>query len=96
MVVQDIRDLQANPVDDTELTRAKAQMLRRLPMQRASVDAVAALYLRLVDLDLPLDTPQTAAQHYYDATASGVQAAFKAYLRPDDLAQIVKGPLVTQ
>ncbi len=63
---------------DTELTRAKAQMLRRLPMQRASVDAVAALYLRLIDLGLPLDTPQVAAQHYYDATAGQVQAAFKA------------------
>ncbi len=96
MVMQDIRDLQANPVSGTELTRAKAQMLRRLPMQRASVDAVASLYLRLIDLGLPLDTPQVAAQHYYDATPETVRAAFKAYLRPDDLAQVVKGPAVSQ
>jgi len=25
-----------------------------------------------------------------------VQAAFKKYLRPDDLAQVVKGPAVSQ
>ncbi len=96
MVVQDIHDLQTTPVGDTELTRAKAQMLRRLPMQRASVDAVAALYLRLVDLGLPLGTPQIAAQHYYDATPETVRAAFAKYLRPDDLAQVVKGPAVSQ
>ena len=96
LVVQDVRDLQSNPVSDTELTRAKAQMLRRLPMQRDSVDSVAALYLRLVELGLPLETPQVAAQHYYDATAAQVQAAFKTYLRPDDLAQVVKGPPVLQ
>ncbi len=96
LVVQDIRDLQKNPVSDVELVRAKAQMLRRLPMQRASVDALAALYLRFIDLGLPLDTPQTAAQKYYDATPQSVQAAFAKYLRPDDLAQIVKGPAVSQ
>ena len=96
MVVQDIRDLQKTAVSDVELVRAKAQMLRRLPMQRASVDAVAALYLRLIELGLPLDTPQTAAQKYYDATPQAVQAAFAKYLRPDDLAQIVKGPAVSQ
>ena len=96
LVVQNIRDMQANPVTDAELTRAKAQMLRRLPMQRASVDAVATLYLRLVDLGLSLGEPQNAAQHYYDATADTVRAAFKKYLRADDLAQVVKGPNVTQ
>ncbi len=95
-VVQDLKTLQASPVSDAELTRAKAQMLRRLPMQRSSVDAIAGLDLRLVDLGLPLDTPSVAAQHYYDATPALVQAAFKAWLRPDDLSEIVKGPAVSQ
>ena len=96
LVVQDIKDLQANPVSEAELTRAKAQILRRLPMQRASVDALGALYLRLIDTGLPLDTPQVAAQHYFDATAQQVQAAVAKYLRPDDLAQVIKGPAVSQ
>jgi len=96
LVVQDLQDLQSHPVSDAELTRAKAQMLRRLPMQRASVDAIAGLDLRLVDLGLPLDTPSVAAKHYFDATAADVQAAFKTWLRPENLAEIVKGPAVSQ
>jgi zinc protease len=71
-------------------------MLRRLPMQRASVDAIAALDLRLTELGLPLDSPSISARHYYDATSASVQAAFKKWLRPDDLAEIVKGPSVSQ
>jgi zinc protease len=96
LVVQDLKALQSAPVSDAELTRAKAQMLRRLPMQRASVDAIAALDLRLVDLGLPLDTPSIAAQHYYDTTPEKVQAAVRNWLRPDDLAEVVKGPAVSQ
>ncbi len=95
-IVADIKTLQGAPVSDAELTRAKAQMLRRLPMQRSSVDAIAGLDLRLVDLGLPLDTPTIAAHHYFDATPAQVQAAFKAWLRPDDLAEVVKGPAVSQ
>jgi zinc protease len=93
LLVRDVKDMQEKPVDATELTRAKAQMLRRLPMQRASIDALAELYLRLEQLGLPLNTPQIGAQRIYDATAADIQAAFKTYLRPDDLAQVVKGPV---
>jgi zinc protease len=96
LVVQDLKTLQDQPVSETELTRAKAQMLRRLPMQRSSVDAIAALDLRLIELGLPLDTPSIAAKHYYDATAAQVQAAFKTWLRPDELSEIIKGPAVSQ
>ena len=93
LVVHDIKDMQDNPVSDAELARAKAQMLRRLPMQRASVDATAGLYLRLVELGLPLDTEDTAAKRYMNATAADVREAFRTWLRPDALAQVVKGPL---
>jgi zinc protease len=92
LLVRDIKDMQSTPVSDTELTRAKAQMLRRLPMQRASISAIAALYLRLTDLGLPLDTPQTGAKRIFNATAADIQNQFRSALRPDDLAQVVKGP----
>ena len=95
-LVADIKDLQTNAIGDIELNRAKAQLLRRLPMQSASVDGLAALDLRLIDLNIPLDTPEIAAQHFYAATSESVKAAFVKYLRPDDLAQVVKGPQVTQ
>jgi len=91
-LVADIKAMQAAPVSDLELTRAKAQMLRRLPMQRDSIDGMAALYLRLTDLGLPLDTPEKGARTIFAATAPDIQNAFKTYLRPDDLAQVVKGP----
>ena len=94
LALRDIGQMQSAPVSEAELLRAKAQTLRRLPMQRASVAALAHLYLRLIDLDLPLDTPQTAARHYYDTTIADVQAAFAKWLRPADLARVVKGPAV--
>jgi len=78
---------------DAELVRAKAQVLRRLPMQRASVDGLAALYLRQTDLGLPIDSQQTEASRYLEVTAAQIPQAFAAWLRPDDFAQVVEGPL---
>lgn len=92
LVLRDLRDVQEVPVSDAELMRAKAQMLRRLPMQRASVGAIAALYLRLADLGLPLDSQQIAAKRYLETTAPQIQQAFAAWLHPSDLAQVVEGP----
>jgi zinc protease len=92
LTVRDIAQMQKTPVSNAELTRAKAQTLRRLPMQRASVEGLARLYLRLNDLGLPLDTPQIAAQRYFDTTAASLQAAYAKWLRPADLARVVKGP----
>jgi zinc protease len=92
LVARDIAAMQNAPVSDLELTRAKAQMLRHIPMQLASIDSIAGTYLRLADLGLPLDTLDVAAKQVFSATPADVQAAFRANLRPDDLAQVVKGP----
>ncbi len=96
LVVHDLQAMQNDKVSETELTRAKAQLLRALPMRRDSIDGVAGQYLRLVDLGLPLDTPDIAAQHYYETTAADIQKVFAKYVRPGDLAQVVKGPPVAQ
>lgn len=92
LVVRDLKDMQTNPVSDAELTRAKAELLRRLPMQRASIGGIAGLYLRLEELGLPLDAQQTAAKRYLTITASEIQHAFAAWIRPDDLVEVIKGP----
>ncbi len=92
LLVRDVKAMQEQPVSDTELTRAKAQMLRRIPMQLASIDSIAGLYLRLADLGLPLDTLDVGAKRVFASTAADIQDAFRADLRPDDLAQVVKGP----
>jgi zinc protease len=96
LLVRDIKAMQDAPVSDTELNRAKAQMLRHIPMQLASIDSIAGLYLRLQDLGLPLDTLETGAKRIFAASAGDIQQAFRADLRPDELAQIVKGPAPTE
>jgi zinc protease len=92
LIVRDVKSMQTAPVSDTELNRAKAQMLRHIPMQLASIDSIAGTYLRLEDLGLPLNTLETGAKRIFVATPADIQAAFKTDLRPDDLAQVVKGP----
>ena len=91
LVIRDIKAMQQGEVSDAELTRAKAQVLRRLPMQQASVPAIARLYLGLIDLDLPLDVETLAAQRYSDVTPAEIERVFAAYLRPDDFVQVIKG-----
>ena len=92
LLVRDIEEMQTTPVSDTELTRAKAQMLRHVPMQMASIDSIAGTYLRLTDLGLPLDTLAVGAKKIFAASAGDIEQAFRANLRPRDLAQVVKGP----
>jgi len=92
LAVRDIEAMQKAPVSDDELNRAKASLLRQIPMERASYDLIGLEDLQLVDLGLPLDHSQLAARHYYAATPADVQAAFRDFLRPGDLAQIVQGP----
>lgn len=90
--VQDLRTMQSAPPTEDELSLAKASLLRSLPLRRASLRAIAGEYLSLINLDLPLDDTNKAAEAYYKASGADVQAAFKKWVRPDDLAQIVKGP----
>jgi zinc protease len=92
LVVRNLKAMQASPVSEAELMRAKAEVLRRLPMQRASVGGIAGQYLRLADLGLPLDSARIAGQRYLAVSAEQIQKAFATWLRPDDLVQVVKGP----
>ena len=96
LVLKNLRDMQANPVSDAELARAKAQTLRRLPMGRASVDRIANSLLRLVDLGLPLNSEEIAARRYLTVTAPEIQQAFANWMHPDGLVQVVEGPPLQQ
>jgi zinc protease len=46
----------------------------------------------LTELGLPLDSAQRAAERYLAITAPEIQQAFATWIRPEDLAQAVKGP----
>jgi zinc protease len=91
-VLADIREMQTTPVTDAELTRAKAQVLRQLGMEDDSIPGIAGVLLHLVSLGLPLDSERIAAQRYLATTAADIQKAFATWLRPDDLAEVMKVP----
>lgn len=90
--LKDLQAMQSHPVSNNELQLAKASLLRSIPLERSSVGKLASQYLSYSDLDLPLNTPQTAAQIYYRMHAADIQKAFKTWIRIDDLAEIIKGP----
>ncbi|MEI9929085.1 MAG: pitrilysin family protein [Rhizomicrobium sp.] len=92
LVVNDIRAMQTAPVSDDELMRSKMLLLRQIPLGEDSIEDIAFGLLGRADLDLPLDEPQHAARRFIDLTPDEVQAAFKKWLRPDDLVRVTQGP----
>ena len=92
MVVQDLKQMQAAPVSETELKQAKGILLRRIPLGESSFDAIGGQLLTLSQQGKPLDAMTVAGEHYLSLTAPEVQQAFAKYLRPDGLVTAVKGP----
>ncbi len=92
LVIRDLKQMQSMPVTEAELQRAKALILRGIPLQQASVDSIADRLLSDSVNGQPLDQPTIIARRVLGLTASDVQAAYKQWLRPDDLMEVVKGP----
>ncbi len=88
----DARKMQAEPVGEAELNRAKAILLRAMPLEESSINDIARGFAGRRELNLPLDEPTIAAQHYIALTPEQVQAAFKKWIRPDDLVRASEGP----
>ncbi|HKJ91731.1 MAG TPA: insulinase family protein, partial [Longimicrobiales bacterium] len=92
LVVRDLKDMQTAPVDPARLERAKAILLRQIPLGESSIGSIAHGWISRASIGLPLDEPAIAGRHYLALTGQDVQAAFAKHLRPDDLVQIVQGP----
>jgi zinc protease len=92
IAVQELRDMQTTVVGNDELLRAKALLLRQIPLAEASVDGIAHGLIDRREYDLPLDEPARAAQRYIDMTPADVQGAFQKWMRPDDLVRVSQGP----
>lgn len=92
IVAQDIRNMQTATVPAGELDRVKALLIRKIPLENGSVDEIARGLKDRVELDLPLDEPTIAARHYMALTPADVQAAFKKWMRPNDLIRVSQGP----
>jgi zinc protease len=92
-VAQEIRAMQMVPVGSNELGRAKALLLREIPLHESSIDEIVQGLASHVELNLPLDEPIVAAQRYVDLTPAEVQGAFQRWMRPSDLVRTNQGPV---
>ena len=92
MVVRDLKQMQQQPVTDTELKQAKGILLRRIPLGESSFDAIGGQLLTLSLEGKPLDAMTVAGRHYLELTAPQVQQAFAKHVRPDGFVTAVKGP----
>jgi zinc protease len=92
IVRRELTAMQDTPVGRAELERVKALLLRQIPLDESSVDAIAGGFIHDVDLGLPLDEPTVAARRYIALQPAQVRAAFRKWMRPEDLVQISEGP----
>ncbi|HYW02933.1 MAG TPA: pitrilysin family protein [Gammaproteobacteria bacterium] len=92
IIVHDLAAMAHSPVHESELHRAKAELVRQIPLSESSVDSIADGLLSRSTEGLPLDEPIRAALHYLSLDATGVQKAFRKYVRPSDLVMVSKGP----
>jgi zinc protease len=92
IVSHELTDLQTTPISGDELTRAKAYLLRQLPLREANIEDIARSFNELRDLNLPLNEPEIAANHYMSLNATDVRNAFRKWMRPKDLVRISQGP----
>jgi zinc protease len=96
LVVKNIDEMRDTPVKADELQNAKQAQIRSIPLEVSSVNAIARSLLDWSIKDEPLDEPMVAAKHYLDLTAQQVQDAFKKYVQPAKLVQVVQGPAPKQ
>jgi len=92
LVAREISAMQNAAVGADELTRAKACLVRQLPLSEAGITEIAHGMLGRSDLGLALDEPTRAAEHFIALDSTTVQAAFRKWLRPQDLVRVSQGP----
>ncbi len=67
-------------------------LLRQISLNEGSTDAIAQGLIGRWDLDLPLDEPTIAAQHYMQLEADNIRSAFAKWIRPKDMTRVTLGP----
>ncbi len=92
IIVSNLKQMQTKKVTDQELRQAKLMLLREIPLAESSVDRIASGWLSRAALGLPLDEPVRAGRIYLKLSAGDVRTAFKKWIRPEDMVQVVQGP----
>ncbi len=93
VILGDLKDIQAKKVTTQELHQATLMLLRDIPLSESSVNYIAQGWFSRSVLNLPLDEPIRAAHIYVKLKARDVKAAYAKWLRPDDLVEVVQGPV---
>ena len=89
---QDVKNMQDSPVPESELARAKAILIREMPLEEVSVNEIARAFALRRDLNLPLNEPSIAARRYIALSSTDVQNAFRKWMRPGDFVRASQGP----
>jgi zinc protease len=92
MVGDELRKMQQDPIAPAEMTMAKALLLRQIPLAESDVNEIARTLIQNKELGVALDEQRLAAQRYLSLTGHDVQAAFRKWMRPDDLVRVIQGP----
>ena len=92
LIVRDLKQMQDAPISADELHQVKSMLLRQLPLDEASFQAIAGQLVQFSLDDKPLDSDMIAARHYAALTPADIQAAFRRYIRPDAFVTAVEGP----
>lgn len=92
LVMKNIEAMRNTPVTAPELTNARQYQIRSIPVQVSSVNGIARSLLSWSWHGEPLNQPMVAAKYYLNLSADEVQAAFRKYLKPKHLTQVVQGP----
>ena len=92
IAINEVRSMQAAPAGVEELARVKSMLLRQIPLSQASIEEIAQGFIERREWNLPLDEPLDAARRYIELKPQDVQAAFKKWMRPNELVRVTQGP----
>ncbi|HEX5352483.1 MAG TPA: pitrilysin family protein, partial [Rhodanobacteraceae bacterium] len=96
LIRKNLDAMRNTPVKPDELMNAKQARIRSIPLEVSSVRNIARSLLDWSIKGEPLNEPMVAAKHYLGLTADEVQAAFRKYVQPGNLVQVVQGPTPKQ
>ncbi len=84
--------MKTDPITDEEFNRAREAIIRSLPSQLETNDAVASAMASLVELGRPLDYYATLADRVRAVQKADVVAAVQKFFDPDHWPVVVVGP----
>jgi zinc protease len=92
IIQRDLDEMRATRVRPAELLQARRLLLSSVPLEESSQDEIATGLLTRSAEDLPLDEPVRAAERYLRLDADDIESAFRRWVWPKRLAEVVLGP----